>query len=51
MNRLTEGNGQNQDKEFCVLRYNVLSPFSFSFLRFDLYFLVSFVCLRDNVPI
>ena len=31
MNRLTEGNNQNQVKELCVLRYNILVPFLFLF--------------------
>ena len=31
MSRLTEGNNQNQAKEVCVLRYNVLVPFLFLF--------------------
>jgi len=40
VNRLAEGNGQNQAKELCVLRYNILVPFLFIF--FDLIFISSF---------
>ena len=43
VNRLIEGNGQNQAKELCVLRYNVLVPFLFLF--FVLVFISSFSCL------
>ena len=50
VNRLIEENGQNQAKEFCVLRYNVLVPFLFPFPCFDLHFLVFLVCLCYNMP-
>ena len=50
VNRLTGGNGQNQAKELCVLRNNVLVPFLFPFPCFDLHFLVFLVCLCYNMP-
>ena len=43
MNRLTKGNSQNQAKELCVLRYNVLVPFLFFVLIFFSLFSL-FVC-------
>jgi len=46
--RLTEGNGQNQDRELCVLRYDVLVPFAFLFLvliLISLFFLFIYVTI------
>ena len=46
MNRLTEGNSQNQAKELCVLRYNVLVHFPFLFFILIFFSLFSlFVCV------
>ena len=49
MNRLIEGNDQNQAKVFCVLRYDVLVPFLLFFPCFDLHFLVFLISLCYNM--
>ena len=52
LNRLTEGNVQNQAKELCVLRYNILVPFLFLLhvlifisLCFFFFFFYVIICL------
>ena len=52
MNRLTKGDGQNQVKELCVLRYNLLGPFLFLVLIFIFLiflFLYVIICLFSLV--
>ena len=50
VNRLTEGNVQNQAKELCVLRYNILVPFLFLlhvliFISLCFFFVYVIICL------